>query len=132
MTKADEAFLLETGWDYEGTVLRWVDGDTVWMTVSKQLDTGFRVLTTVQQTMEFRVWGMNADDRGQPNYKAATARVNALCPPGQPLRVKTFKPRPEDQYKRWLVRVMIAGDRWLDETMIEEGLARPYFGGPRT
>ena len=125
MTAADP------GWDYLGIPQRWVDGDTDWMWVEKEMDNGFRVFTTARHLLEFRIWGCDTPERGETNYKEAKARAEALCPIGKPLRVQTYKPRPEDKYRRWLVRIMLPDGRWLDEVLVEEGLAVPYFGGTR-
>jgi endonuclease YncB( thermonuclease family) len=114
-----------------GIPARWVDGDTDWMWVEKEIDNGFRVFTTVRHLLEFRIWGADTPERGKFNYGAATARAAQLCPVGVPVQVQTFKPRPEDKYGRWLVRILLPDGRWLDEVLIGEGLAVPYFGGPR-
>lgn len=123
--------MTEPGWDYLGIPERWVDGDSNWMWVEKELDNGFRVYTYVRHLLEFRIWGCDTPERGEPNYAEAKARVNVLCPVGEPVQVQTYKPRPEDKYKRWLVRVLLPDGRWLDEALIAEGLAVPYFGGTR-
>jgi endonuclease YncB( thermonuclease family) len=119
------------GWDYLGIPHRWVDGDTDWMWVEKEIDHGFRVFTTTRHLLEFRIWGCDTPERGKPKYGEATARSAELCPVGKPVRVQTFKPHPEDKYGRWLVRILLADGRWLDEVLIEEALAVPYFGGTR-
>ena len=111
---------------------RWVDGDTDWMWVEKEIDNGFRVFTTSRHLLEFRIYGCDTPERGRPNYKEAAARSAELCPVGKPVRVQTFKPLPEDKYGRWLVRILCPDGRYLDEILIEEGLAVPYFGGPRS
>lgn len=119
------------GWDYLGYPQRWIDGDSNWMWVEKELDNGFRVTTTVRHLLEFRIWGCDTPEAGRPNYAEAKARVNVLCPVGEPVQVQTYKPRPEDKYRRWLVRVLLPDGRWLDEALIAEGLAVPYFGGTK-
>lgn len=118
-------------YDYLGYPQRWIDGDSNWMHVEKQLDNGFRVFTTVRHLLEFRIYGCDTPEEGKPGYAAAKARVNVLCPVGLPVKVQTYKPRPEDKYRRWLVRIQLDDGRWLDEVLISEGLAVAYFGGTK-
>lgn len=123
--------MTDPGWDYTGIPHRWVDGDTDWMWVEKEIDNGFRVITKSRHLLEFRMWGCDTPERGKANYAAATARSEQLCPVGVPCQVQTYKPRPEDKYGRWLVRILLPDGRWLDEVLIAEGLAVPYFGGTK-
>jgi endonuclease YncB( thermonuclease family) len=120
-------------WDYIGVPARWVDGDTDWMDVTKtiEIDNGFRVTTetTVKHHLEFRLYGCDTPERGKPNYKEAADFCRAHWPVGSPVKVKTYKPRPEDKYGRWLVQIINDDGTTSDQMLIAAGLAVPYFGG---
>ena len=107
-------------YNYWATVVRWVDGDTVWLTI----DLGFRITTTT----DFRSYGINTPERGQPGYAEATARASALAPVGSTVLATTYK--VPDKYGRWLVEVVANGVN-VNETLVAEGLAVPYFGGTK-
>lgn len=109
-------------YQYPATVVRWVDGDTVWLTV----DIGFRL----EGTMDFRLYGINAPERGTSNGTAATARVNQLAPPGSGVTIQSHK--DPDNFGRWLADVWagpVGDGKSINQTLISEGLAVPYFGG---
>lgn len=105
---------------YRATVVRWVDGDTAWLTI----DLGFRMSATT----DFRLYGINTPERGQPGYAEATARANALAPAGSTVLVTTYK--NPDKYGRWLVEIF-ASTIDVNQTLVSEGLAVPYFGGTK-
>lgn len=96
---------------YTAYILRWVDGDTVKLSV----DVGFRV--TIEDT--FRLYGINTPERGQPLYAEARLRCMELLPIGAQVTVRTYK---QDKYGRWLVNIPI-----IRETLIAEGLAKPFM-----
>lgn len=96
---------------YTAYVLRWVDGDTVKLSV----DVGFRV--TITDT--FRLYGLNTPERGQPNYAEARLRCMELLPIGTSVIVQTHK---QDKYGRWLVDIPL-----IRETLIAEGLAVSFM-----
>ena len=105
---------------YKAVIDRWVDGDTVWMTV----DLGFRIASSTA----FRLYGINTPERGQPGYAEATARAESLAPAGSAVTAKTYK--NPDKYGRWLVEVF-AKDIIVNQRLVTEGLAVAYFGGTR-
>lgn len=127
---------VEPEYSYEARVKRWVDGDSLWMTVVKThaLDNGFRNRTTVvnEHDMEFRLYGCDAPDRGKPGRAEATAFVNERWPVGSVVKVRTYKPRKQDRYKRYLVQIIEGDGRTSDEVLIAAGHAVPYFGGRRS
>lgn len=96
---------------YTAFVLKWVDGDTVKLAV----DLGFRI--EVADT--FRLYGLNAPEKGQPNYAEARLRCMELLPLGAKIEIITHK---QDKYGRWLVDIPI-----IRETLLAEGLAVPYM-----
>lgn len=111
-------------YSYLATVERWIDGDTVWLTV----DLGFRM--TMRDS--FRLLGIDTPERGQDGYHEATIRATELAPVGATVRIETAK---AGKYGRWLANVFLqTGDyaeRTVNDILVEEMLARPYDGGLR-
>jgi micrococcal nuclease len=108
-------------YNYMATIERWVDGDTVWLTV----DLGFRMTTR----QAFRLAGIDTPERGQDGYAAATARANELAPVGMHLPIATYK--NPDKFGRWLVDLYLDSGGTVNEKLIDEGFAVAYFGGTR-
>lgn len=79
-------------YQYRATVNRWIDGDTVEMTV----DLGFH-MTTVQR---FRLLDVDTPERGPPNYVEARKCSEYVLPPGADLEIESVK---TEKYGRWLV-----------------------------
>ena len=87
-------------WNYEATVVRVVDGDTVDLNV----DVGFRHYTV----QRFRLNGYNAPELvgvEKPLGVQARARLIELLPAGLVVRVWTHK---GDSFGRWLCDVALA------------------------
>ena len=117
-------------YSYQATVVRWVDGDTVWLDV----DLGFRM----HSTTDFRLYGVNTPERGQPGYAEATARCHEVAPTGSKVIVHVFK--DPDKYGRWLVIVVpvvpvsvpgvsvVEAGASVNDVLVREGLAVVYFG----
>ena len=112
---------MEPEYTYRARVVRWVDGDTVDLSV----DCGF--YTTVES--RFRLYGIDTPERGQPGYDEATARAEQLAPAGSEVVVRTYK--APDKYGRFLCLV-VSGTTEVNDTLVDEGLAKAYFGGTRT
>lgn len=109
-------------YSYKATVIKWKDGDSVWL----EVDLGFRMKTI----NDFRLYGVDTPERGQPGWAEATAFVNKVAPPGTEVLIQTYK--DPDKYGRWLVDIMPA--EWmfpLNVQLVEDGLAKAYFGGTR-
>lgn len=106
---------------YKAEVMRWVDGDTVWLKV----DLGFR-MTTLN---DFRLFGVDTPERGQVGYAQATAFVKAAAPPGTQVTITTYK--DPDKYGRWLAEVDAGADQTVNMQLITNGLANTYFGGKK-
>lgn len=83
-----------TPYCYHGTILRWVDGDTL----DIEVDLGFKMKTT----QRFRLLGADTPERGQPNYREAREMAESLCPPGTELLFESMK---SDKYGRWLMHI---------------------------
>lgn len=105
---------------YKARVIRWVDGDSVWL----EVDLGFR-MTTIN---DFRLYGVDTPERGQPGYAEAKAFVNEKAPPGASVLIDTYK--DPDKYGRWLADVS-AGGLTISPQLILKGLGKAYNGGSR-
>jgi micrococcal nuclease len=105
---------------YKATVVRWVDGDTVYL----EVDLGFRLTMLA----DYRLYGINTPERGQVNYKEATAFAEQLAPVGAIIVAKTYK--DPEKYGRWLAELYV-DDTNINQALIASGLAVPYFGGTK-
>ena len=108
---------------YAAEVLRWVDGDTVDLTI----DLGFHM------TFEgrFRLYGVDTPERGQPNHDEAWLHAALVAPPGAKVLARTLK--APDKYGRWLAEILAAdGTKSVGESLLENKLAVPYFGGHKS
>ncbi|MGZ4659713.1 MAG: thermonuclease family protein [Arthrobacter sp.] len=109
-------------YQYNATINRWVDGDTVWLDV----DLGFRTRVTT----DFRLTGVDTPERGQPGHDEAVAYVNAQAPAGTAVTLTSYK--DPDKYGRWLASILTAGsDVSINSRLVQEHLAVPYFGGKK-
>jgi micrococcal nuclease len=107
---------------YKATVIRVVDGDTVWL----EVDLGFRMKTI----NDFRLYGVDTPERGQPGWSEATAFVNRIAPAGTEVLITTYK--DPDKYGRWLVDISVDDDLLpINVQLIQQGLAKTYFGGKK-
>lgn len=111
---------MEPSYTYAATVMRWVDGDTV----DLRVDCGFHLVVEGR----FRLHGIDTPERGQHNHDEASARAAALAPPGSSVIARTY--RAPDKYGRFLAELH-AGELSINSVLLEEGLARPYFGGKK-
>lgn len=112
-------------YNYKAQVIRWVDGDTVWLRV----DLGFRMTTE----NDFRLWGVDTPERGRPGYKEARMRCEQLAPVGSTVEINVYK--VPDKYGRWLVDIVlpgaVPGEQHVGIMLVNEGYGIPYYGGPR-
>lgn len=102
------------------TIIRWVDGDTV----DIRVDMGFRSWFEGR----FRLYGIDCPERGQPNHNEATGAANTMAPPGSVVDIRTYP--NSDKYGRWLVEIMASG-LFVNQELLNAGLAVPYFGGTK-
>lgn len=112
-------------YDYHATVVRWIDGDTVVLI----LDQGFGNTKTIH----CRLLDCWAPKNGTPLGEQATARVNALMPPGTVSWASTVKPGTDQVWKadqlgqtfsRWLgVLYLPRQNTPIGDVLIAEGLA---------
>jgi micrococcal nuclease len=110
---------------YKATVIRWVDGDTVWL----EVDLGFRMKTI----NDFRLYGVDTPERGQPGWAEAKAFVQNTAPVGTEVNIETYK--DPDKYGRWLAEVSLADEDSdmfsINAELTDRGLAKAYFGGKK-
>lgn len=110
-------------WWFRARVIRWVDGDTV----DLSMDQGLRVY----RQDRFRLYGIDTPERGQPNHDEATAFMSLHAPADSDVLVRVWRNR-EDKYGRWLLEIFPDDlDTSLNDAIVAAGLARPYFGGTK-
>lgn len=120
-------------YEFNGRIIRWVDGDTLWLTAwrEEKLDLGFRnrLFIRHEHDLECRVYGVDTPEHaaGHP----ATAAVNEWAPAGSDVTVETFKPNAEDKYGRWLADIRLSDGRTISTELLSHDLAVPYFGGTK-
>lgn len=117
---ADANFSPTPAYLYRAIVLRWIDGDTVDLSV----DLGF----SIQSRQRFRVTGVDAPERGQAGYAEATAFMQRMAPPGRSLVVASTK---ADKYGRYLAVLHLGDGTTLNKRLLDSGLAKSYDGGAR-
>lgn len=119
---------------YQAEIARWVDGDTVDVDIYIFLDCGFHFRETKNIKQRLRLYGINTPERGQVNYKEATAFEEAHAPVGTEVTVKTYKMptgyASDEKYGRYLADVYVQ-DVNLNQTILASGLAVAYFGGTK-
>ncbi len=120
---------------YPANIIRWVDGDTVWI----DLDLGFRTHLQV----DIRLAEINTPEVVNYTLQGISDQAREfcelMCPPGAAVVVDIGK---SDKYGRWLghirylngsadrQRILLEG-KTLNADLIERGLAKPYSGGKR-
>ena len=110
----------------QATVIKVVDGDTVDLAV----DLGYNLGISKNR---FRLYGIDTPERGQVNYKEATAALANIIPAGSRVIIRSYKPSvmpPADSFGRWVVEIFINGVN-VNEAMLDSGLAVPFMREPR-
>lgn len=105
-------------YEYNATVVRVVDGDTVDIDV----DLGLRVHTEAR----CRLLGLNAPEKRTEEGRQSAAFLAGLLPAGAAVRIRTQKDRTE-KYGRWLAQVFL-GEADVGAQMVERGLATVWDG----
>lgn len=117
--------MLTQDYVYNATIENVVDGDTV----DAVVDLGFTVFVKVR----FRLFGldtMEKNDRDpvkREQARLATEFVKTKCL-NTPVTLKSHK---TDKYGRWLAEIFLPDGSTVNNQLITEGLAIPYFGGKR-
>lgn len=109
-------------YEYTATVLRVVDGDTVWLDIDLGMDTYTR--------KSIRIYGIDAPELSTEAGKEAKVAVQKLLPVGSLVLLHTIKDHKE-KYGRYLGEIFLDDDVDLGSLLIEKGLAKPYDGGAR-
>ena len=117
-------------YEYSATIRRWVDGDTVDVT----LDLGFDIL----YNNRIRLYGINTPESRTRDLEekkrglAAKDRVKELCPVGSSITLKTTKDG-RGKFGRILGEIFVPGAvQSINQLLVEEGHAVEYFGGNKT
>ncbi len=109
---------------YNGTVIRVIDGDSVWL----EVDVGFHM----SYKYNFRLGGINTPElrSSDPVEKAkaydAKARLQELLPVGQHVTVATGKP---GKYGRWIADLFLdfgPNQQHINQMLVDEGHAVVY------
>jgi endonuclease YncB( thermonuclease family) len=104
-------------WTYpRATVIRVVDGDTVWL----DLDLGLRIL----HRSSCRLWGVNAPELGFDGGKEAKAWLEARLPVGKVVLVVS---QGLDKYGRPLVEIHDGEPGTVNAGLINTGHAVAYY-----
>ena len=109
-------------YEYEATVRRWVDGDTV----DVDINLGFGLIYANQR---LRLYGIDAPEQRTRDLDekekglAATAYVNEVAPVGSKITIVTYK---EGKYGRILAEVFLEDNTNLNSLLTEVGHAERY------
>jgi micrococcal nuclease len=101
-------------YEYRATLIRVVDGDTVWLDV----DLGF----DVRRKDSFRLYGIDTPELPSPEGVAAKDRLEQLL--RGPIILRTVKDKRE-KYGRYLAVLEVNGVD-VNQRLVEEGHAQPY------
>lgn len=107
-------------YEYNATVIRVVDGDTL----NLRVDLGF----DIEMKMGVRLAGIDAPEMKTPAGKAVRALLDDILL-SEPVIIGTIKDRKE-KYGRYLAEVWHRGVN-INEWLVEQGHAKRYDGGPR-
>lgn len=102
---------------YPAHIIEVVDGDSVRLDVDVGFLMGFKD--------NFRMYGINAPEG---RYTEASSRLYELLPVGMKVTILTYK---REKYGRWMCDIFLPDGRCVNEMLVDEGLATPYFGGKR-
>lgn len=105
-------------YEYEASVVRVVDGDTVDLLI----DLGLRVLTKAR----VRLLGINAPEHNTSAGQASLAYLATVLPAGTQVTVTTHKDKTE-KYGRWLAQISV-GSTDVNAQMVAQGFAVSWDG----
>ncbi len=111
---------------YQGEIVRFVDGDTVDMSVTKVTDFGFGLTLNGTYKGRFRLTIVDTPERGEPGWAEATAFCRKYLPIGTKTRVETYK--SPDSFGRYLadIYVPLMGNTTISSLLLEAGLAEVW------
>lgn len=108
-------------YEYSATLIRVVDGDTIWVDLDLGLD--------IHHSIDLRLAGINAPEMKTYEGKAARGALIELLNRAGPMVVRTQKDKQE-KYGRYLA-VVIMGEVNVNDAMVAGGHAVAYSGGKR-
>lgn len=120
-------------YEYSAKIVKVVDGDTV----DAHVDLGFDVGVNIR----FRLYGINAPEihsKDPAEKTAGLATMNRLIAlaEGKLVSIKTHRDAKE-KFGRYLAELYpwldpkAVPDKSINQILVDEGLAKPYFGGKR-
>lgn len=127
-------------YEYEGTVVRVIDGDTVILSLKKEfsldIDFGFHIKDTVHLHKEaiitFRLLGINTPEivgASKADGLKAKAELERLLSLGT---IKVISEKA-DKYGRWLATLIVTDSTGIEtnvnETLVKTGFAVIYMAG---
>ncbi len=118
-------------WNYKATIARWIDGDTVEVTV----DLGFYTYRKERLRLVGSILGVDTPELSS-KYPAVVERAKlahkyaiTLAPPGSEVIVITSRPvagDTKDGFGRFLAQVIVSNGVNVGDALLSEGLAEPY------
>ena len=102
-------------------VVRVIDPDNVELDVI--MDVGFN--DSVTRRRSFRLFGLNANESGDPGGREATANLTRLLPVGTRVRLESVKP---DKFGGRYDAVLYANDVSVNQLLIDTHWAVPWNG----
>ena len=110
---------------YNATITKIIDGDTV----DAEVDLGFNISTVIR----FRLIGIDTSElrSSDPAMRELALRAEVFMQQylNQKVSIQSFK---TEKYGRWLAEIYIFGTaRTINQLLIENNLASPYFGGSK-
>jgi len=124
-------------YEYKAELIRVVDGDTIRLKLSKDINVGFYITQTISTEMNFRLAGIDTPEvRGRNKKRGLEVKqhVEDILTAADSMRAVTHKP---DKYGRWLVDLFVSasGDNSVEfslaDHLIALGMGVPYFGGKK-
>jgi micrococcal nuclease len=106
-------------YQYKGIVENVVDGDTMDVIV----DLGFKVSTK----QRLRLAGIDTPERTQPGYAAAGDFVREKCLN----KMVTINTEKASKFGYYLAEVTLESGEVLNDMLVQNKLAVPYFGGKK-
>lgn len=101
-------------YEYKAIVLKVVDGNTLDVEIDLGLD--------IRHKVRLRLYGINAAERFTDEGREASRRVAEKIGVATAVTVKTVKDKRE-KYGRYLANITLADGTFLNEWLIQEGLA---------
>ena len=117
-----DAVAVGVAYRYNATILGVVDGDTF----DAMVDLGFGVF----RKERFRVYGINAPERGKLGWDRAKEDLSNLLAGKSTKRIATFRDH-RDKYGRYVADVIVVNHNgfasWLSDAMVQRGNVVEYM-----